>query len=39
MIRANTEVVLDEVRRTAWLPRTAALRLATERLRQAMRAR
>ena len=31
-IRANTEAVLDEVRRTDALPRTAALSLATERM-------
>ena len=38
-IRANTEAVLDEVRRTDALPRTAALSLATERVRRAMRTR
>jgi hypothetical protein len=38
-IRANTEAVLDEVRRTGALPRTAALSLATERVHQAMRTR
>jgi glutamate dehydrogenase/leucine dehydrogenase len=30
-IRTNTEAVLDEVRRTGGLPRTAAVSLATER--------
>jgi glutamate dehydrogenase (NAD(P)+) len=35
-IRANTEVMLDEVRRTDALPRTAALSLATERVQRAM---
>ena len=38
-IRANTEAVLDEVRRTGALPRTAAVSLATERVRRAMRTR
>jgi glutamate dehydrogenase (NAD(P)+) len=38
-IRANTEAVLDEVRRTSALPRTAALSLATERVHRAMRTR
>jgi glutamate dehydrogenase (NAD(P)+) len=38
-IRANTETMLDEVRRTDVLPRTAALSLATERVRRAMRTR
>ena len=38
-IRANTEAMLDEVRRTGALPRTAALSLATERVRRAMRTR
>jgi glutamate dehydrogenase (NAD(P)+) len=38
-IRANTEAVLDEVRRTGTLPRTAALSLATERVRRAMQTR
>src|SRR6516165_679556 len=38
-IRGNTEAVLEEVRRTGVLPRTAALSLATERLRRAMRTR
>jgi glutamate dehydrogenase/leucine dehydrogenase len=38
-IRANTEAVLDEVRRTGVLPRTAALSLATGRVRRAMRTR
>jgi glutamate dehydrogenase (NAD(P)+) len=38
-IRANTEAVLDEVRRTGALPRTAAVLLATERVRRAMRTR
>ena len=37
-IRVNTEAVLDEVRRTGALPRTAAS-LATERVRRAMRTR
>jgi glutamate dehydrogenase (NAD(P)+) len=32
-IRANTKAMLDEVRRTDALPRTAALSLATERVR------
>jgi glutamate dehydrogenase (NAD(P)+) len=35
-IRANTEAMLDEVRRTDALPRTAALSLATERVQRAM---
>jgi glutamate dehydrogenase (NAD(P)+) len=38
-IRANTEAVLDEVRRTGALPRSAAVSLATERVRRAMRIR
>jgi glutamate dehydrogenase (NAD(P)+) len=38
-IRANTEAMLDEVRRTGALPRTAALSLATDRVRRAMRTR
>jgi glutamate dehydrogenase/leucine dehydrogenase len=38
-IRANTEAMLEEVRRTGALPRTAALSLATERVRRAMRTR
>jgi len=38
-IRANTEAVLDEVRRTGALPRAAALALARERVRRAMRTR
>jgi len=38
-IRANTEAVLDEVRRTGSLPRTAAVSLATERVHRAMRTR
>jgi glutamate dehydrogenase (NAD(P)+) len=38
-IRANTETVLDEARRTGALPRTAAVSLATERVRRAMRTR
>src|SRR6516165_5604237 len=38
-IRANTEAVLDEVRRTGALPRTAAVSLATERVRRATRTR
>jgi glutamate dehydrogenase (NAD(P)+) len=35
-IRANTEAMLDEVRRTDALPRTAALSLSTERVQRAM---
>ena len=38
-IRNNTEAVLDEVRRTGALPRTAAVSLATERVRRVMRTR
>jgi glutamate dehydrogenase (NAD(P)+) len=38
-IRANTEAMLDEVRPTHALPRTAALWLATERVRRAMQTR
>jgi glutamate dehydrogenase (NAD(P)+) len=38
-IRANTEAMLDEMRRTDALRRTAALSLATERVRRAMRTR
>ena len=38
-IRANAEAVLDEVRRTGALPRTAAVSFATERVRRAMRTR
>ncbi len=38
-IRANTEAMLEEARRTDALPRTAALSLATERVRRAMRTR
>jgi len=38
-IHANTEAVLDEVRRTGALPRSAAVSLATERVRRAMRIR
>jgi glutamate dehydrogenase (NAD(P)+) len=38
-IRANTKAMLDEVRRTDALPRTAALSLASERVRRAMRTR
>ena len=38
-IRANIEAMLKEVRRTGALPRTAALSLATERVRRAMRTR
>ena len=38
-IRANTEAVLDEVKRTGALPRTAAMLLATERVERAMRIR
>ena len=38
-IRANTEAVLDEVRRTSALPRTATVSLATERVRRATRTR
>jgi glutamate dehydrogenase (NAD(P)+) len=38
-IRSNTEAMPDEVRRTDALPRTAALSLATERVRRAMRTR
>jgi glutamate dehydrogenase (NAD(P)+) len=36
-IRGNTAAMLDEVRRIDALPRTAALSLATERVRRAMR--
>jgi glutamate dehydrogenase (NAD(P)+) len=38
-IRANIQSMLEEVRRTGALPRTAALSLATERVRRAMRTR
>jgi glutamate dehydrogenase/leucine dehydrogenase len=38
-IRANTTAVLDEVRRTGMLPRTAATSLAVERVHRAMRTR
>jgi glutamate dehydrogenase (NAD(P)+) len=38
-IRANTEAMLDEVRRTHALPRIAALWLATERVCRAMQTR
>jgi len=38
-IRANTKAVLDEVRRTGGLPRTAATSLAVERVHRAMRTR
>ena len=38
-IRANTAAVLEEVRRTGALPRTAAVSLATERVHRAMRTR
>jgi glutamate dehydrogenase (NAD(P)+) len=38
-IRANTAAVLGEVRRAGALPRSAALSLATERVRRAMRTR
>jgi glutamate dehydrogenase (NAD(P)+) len=38
-IRTNTKAVLDEVERTGALPRTAALSLATGRVRRAMRTR
>jgi glutamate dehydrogenase/leucine dehydrogenase len=38
-IRANTKAVLDEVRRTGVLPRTAATSLAIERVHRAMRTR
>ena len=38
-IRANTEAVLDEVKRTGALPRTAAASLASERVQRAMRTR
>jgi glutamate dehydrogenase (NAD(P)+) len=38
-IRANTEAMLEEVRRIGALPRTAALSLAAERVRRAMRTR
>ena len=38
-IRANTEAMLDEVRRTDALPRTAALSFAIERVRRATRTR
>ena len=38
-IRANTDAMLDEVKRTGALPRTAATSLASERVRRAMRTR
>jgi glutamate dehydrogenase/leucine dehydrogenase len=38
-IRANMGAMLEEVRRTGALPRTAALSLATDRVRRAMRTR
>jgi glutamate dehydrogenase (NAD(P)+) len=38
-IRANTEAILAEVRRTDALPRTAALSLAIERVRRVTRTR
>jgi membrane-associated protease RseP (regulator of RpoE activity) len=38
-IRANTEAVLDEARRSGALRRTAAMSLAAERVRRAMRTR
>ena len=38
-IRANTDAMLDEVKRTGALPRIAALSLATKRVRRAMRTR
>ena len=38
-IRTNTGAVFDQVRRTGALPRIAALSLATERVRRAMRTR
>jgi glutamate dehydrogenase (NAD(P)+) len=38
-IRANTEAVLNEARRAGALPRTAAVSLATERVRRVMRTR
>ncbi|HYM04840.1 MAG TPA: Glu/Leu/Phe/Val dehydrogenase dimerization domain-containing protein [Stellaceae bacterium] len=38
-IRVNTQAVLDEARRTKSLPRTAAVSLAKERVRRAMRSR
>ena len=38
-IRANTEAVLAEVQRSGTLPRAAALALARERVRRAMRTR
>ena len=38
-IRVNTQAVLDEARRTKSLPRTAAVSLAKERVRRAMRTR
>ena len=38
-IRANTEAMLDEVRRTGVFPRTAAVSLATRRVHRAMRTR
>ena len=38
-IRANTEAMLQEVRHTNASPRTAALSLATKRMRRAMRTR
>lgn len=36
-IRANTEAMLDEVRRAGALSRTTAMSLAAQRLRRAMR--
>ena len=38
-IRANTKAVLDKVRRTGVLPRTAATSLASERVHRAIRTR
>jgi len=38
-IRANTQAVLEEAKRTKSLPRTAAVSLAKERVRRAMRTR
>jgi glutamate dehydrogenase (NAD(P)+) len=38
-IRANTGAMLEEVRCTGALPRTAELSLATDRVRRAMRTR
>jgi glutamate dehydrogenase/leucine dehydrogenase len=38
-IRANTRAVLDEAKRTKYLPRTAAVSLAKDRLHRAMRTR